>query len=240
MDDNTTAEQNIIVSERQWFHRLADELDKLEALMPFRVLPDTTTHPEWVLNVEREVSISMLPAAKLRAANYEITPKRMGALLGHMCAMAAWMMESLQFQIDNHNPVKCPQLTEAEIESGLKLLGSFIKWYEGVRRFAKLALCACVDRTYLEMRDFLLGYGDGFSHKPLTFGYGDFGSTTIEIYHYMLRFWPAIEKLKSVRQLHEELMKVFGANKVGDQKRIEKICQRIGLSFRKPGRPRNT
>jgi hypothetical protein len=61
---------------------------------------------------------------------------------------------------------------------------------------------------------------------------------TFEIYVFMLIFWQAIDRLDSVRQLHELLVKVFGATRIGDQKRIEKICQRIGLSFRKVGRPK--
>jgi hypothetical protein len=54
----------------------------------------------------------------------------------------------------------------------------------------------------------------------------------------MLLCWQLIERMDSVRQLHEVLVKVIGARKIGEQKRIEKICQRIGLSFRKPGRPK--
>ncbi len=54
----------------------------------------------------------------------------------------------------------------------------------------------------------------------------------------MLMFWRAIERMDSVRQFHEVLLKVFGASRIGDQKRVEKICQRMGLSFRKVGRPK--
>ena len=32
--------------------------------------------------------------------------------------------------------------------------------------------------------------------------------------------------------------KSMGEHRTGDLKRIEKICQRIGLHFRKPGRPK--
>ena len=34
------------------------------------------------------------------------------------------------------------------------------------------------------------------------------------------------------------LVKVFGPYRTGDLKRTEKICQRIGLRYRKAGRPK--
>ena len=88
------------------------------------------------------------------------------------------------------------------------------------------------------MRDFLLGYAEGFSRKATTFKVGEMGNATFEIYLFLIIFRHSIEKLTSVRQLHELLIGEFGSNRVGEQKRIEKICQRIGLSFRKPGRPK--
>ena len=107
-----------------------------------------------------------------------------------------------------------------------------------MRRFAKRALCSCVDQTYEDMTDFLLGYADAFSRKPKTMKVGNICNPTFEIYVFMLLHWPLIERMNSVRKLHEVLVKVIGAPRVGEQKRIEKICQRIGLSFRKPGRPK--
>ena len=51
-------------------------------------------------------------------------------------------------------------------------------------------------------------------------------------------YHPFIERLGSVSALHTWLRKVMGEYRTGDLKRIEKICQRIGLHFRKPGRPK--
>ena len=46
------------------------------------------------------------------------------------------------------------------------------------------------------------------------------------------------ENIGSVHELHRRLVKMFGSNAIGDLKRVEKMCQRIGLHFRKPGRPK--
>ena len=133
---------------------------------------------------------------------------------------------------------KVEAMPDEDLEKGLETLFSLGDWYSGLRRLAKRALCSCVDQTYQDMTDFLLGYSNAFSRKPKTFNVGNIGNPTFEIYLYLLVSWQGIARLSSVRQLHELLVKVFGAHQVGDQKRIEKICQRIGLSFRKAGRPK--
>jgi hypothetical protein len=222
----------------KWLKRLVAELNKIEPLMPIKFLPDGVEYPQWVLNVEREFSVVMLPAAKLRDADDKMTPKRMGAVLGHMCAMAVWMMEWLNVQEENHKENEQITVTEDDLERVQKFCGSLGDWYNAARRLAKLALCSSVDQTYQDMTDFLLGYADGFSRKPKTFQAANFGSTTFEIYHCMLVYWRVIEPMESVRQFHEWLVIIFGASKIGEQKRVEKICQRMGLRFCKPGHPK--
>jgi hypothetical protein len=232
------------VKHRQdWLKRLADELDKIEPLMPIKLLQDGIEYPQWVINVEREFSQVMLPSAKLKDPGIKMTPKRMGALLGHMCEMAVWLMEWLGAQIEKPDEPKTASasaeaLTEEQYESGLKILGSLGDWYLAMRRLAKRALCSCVDQSYEDMTNFLLGYADGFSRKPKTLQVGNIGNPTFEIYVFVLMSWQLIDQLNSVRQFHEVLVKVMGASRVGDQKRVEKICQRIGLTFRKVGRPK--
>jgi hypothetical protein len=243
-----TPEFNHEAHRARWLKRLVDELDKIEPLMPIKLLPDGIEYPRWVHNVEREFSLVMLPSAKLKEPDYKITPKRMGALLGHMCEMAVWMMQWLSYKTEtgeektegSTSKKTLPELTEAQWEKGLETLDSLGDWYDGVRHLAKRALCSCVDQTYEDMTDFLLGYADAFSRKPKTMKVGNLGNPTFEIYVFMLMFWRLVESMKSVREFHEALVKVFSANRIGDQKRVEKICQRIGLSFRKVGRPKKT
>jgi hypothetical protein len=229
----------------KWLRRLADELEKLEPLMPIKLLPDGIEYPQWVLKVEREFSLVVLPCAKLKDSNLKMTPKRMGAILGHICGMAVWMNEWINHQIESDVSMNeassskkpLPEMTESELEKGLNILESLGKWYLALRRLAKRALCSCVGQAYEDMTDFLLGYSDAFSRKPKTFQAGNMGNSTFEIYVFMLVFWWLIERMGSVRELHETLVAVMGT-RIGDQKRIEKICQRLGLSFRKVGRPK--
>ena len=219
---------------KKWLMRLADEFEKVEKMLPANFVPKASNCPPWVERVERELSLVLLPAANLRDANYVITPKRMGAVIGHGCAMAVWMME--WFNSESQKPVGV-EVSEDDLKKGEGLNQTLLLWYQAACRLAKLSLCACVDQTYEDMRDFLLGYADGFSRKPTGTKASEMGSATFEIYLFMIFHQPLIERLDSVRQFHATLTQTFGP-RVGDLKRVEKICQRIGVSFRKPGRPK--
>lgn len=223
---------------KKWRSRLEDEYEKMAALMPVHFGLVGTEFPGWLENVERELRLVLFPAAKLRDKACVKTPKRMGAVIGHSCAMAVWLMEwfkSKNAAMEGGSPTLPNQ---DEVRKAESLSQAFERWYHAARRLAKLALCSCVDQPYEDMRDFLLGYADGFSRKPKTFVASDMGNTTFEVYLFLLIYWRNVDQMKSVRELHETLIKIFGANRVGDQKRVEKICQRIGLYFRKPGRPK--
>ena len=94
-----TLQMELSEHRQKWLKRLAAEIEKIESFMPTQFLPDDEKYPEWVKNVERDFSVAMLPAAKIRDSYFEITPKRMGALIGHMCEKAVWMSEWLNSTI---------------------------------------------------------------------------------------------------------------------------------------------
>ena len=234
---NKTEIQFDPVKHRQdWLRRLADEYIKLESSMPVdNFLPDEGC-PKWVENIELEVGATMFPVAKLKE-ELKLTPGRLGAVIGHQCAIAVWMMEWLSEQTRNPQTIDDSKLTPEQLKKGQefsdKLTGQF---YPALRRLAKRALASCVDQAYDDMKEFLLAYASAFAQKPVG-RVGNIGNSTFEHYNFMLFYWRIIQRLNSVHHLHDVLVKVFGPYRVGDLKRTEKICQRIGLSYRKPGRP---
>jgi hypothetical protein len=224
---------------KAWLRRLCEEFLKLEPLMPLcNPLPDEAS-PKWVENVEREVGATMLPVAKIKDGFY-LSPRRIGALIGHSCALGVWVMENLEHEVNKpKSAINSMQCTPEQIEHGKKVLQVLVEeWYPALRRLAKRALCSCVDQPYEDMTEFLLAYSEAFSRKPKSFRMGDIGNSAIEIYFFMLTFQRAVNALHSVHQLHQCLVGVFGPHRVGELKRIEKICQRIDLHYRKPGRPK--
>lgn len=222
-----------------WLRRLCDEYLKLELLFPAENFLPEEGLPKWVQNVEREVGAMMYPVARLKD-ELNLTPRRVGAILGHSCAFAVWMMEALAYTLDKTDEeLDLSKFTPEQLEHGTKFLRGVLEdWYPGLRRLAKRALCSSVGRTYEEMTAFLLAYSEAFSKKPKQFGLADIGNSAFEIYFFMLNSWRFVDSLKSVHELHECLVKVYGPYRVGELKRVEKICQRIELRYRKPGRPK--
>jgi hypothetical protein len=223
---------------QEWLRRLADEFIKLESAMPMaNILPDAGC-PQWVENLEREVGATMFPAAKLKE-ELKLTPRRLGAIIGHQCAIAVWLMEWLEGELKTPQVVDDSKATPEQLQKGEEILsGMNERWYPALRRLAKRALASCVDQPYDDMKEFLLSYATAFAQKPSGPGTGGMGHSAFEIYNFLLMYWRLIERLNSVRHLHEVLVKVFGPYRAGDLKRTEKICQRIGLHYRKPGRPK--
>jgi hypothetical protein len=226
------------VQRRQaWLRRLADEYIKLEAVFPMKnFLPEDV--PPWVTNLEREVGATMYPVAKLKE-ELKLTAKRLAAIIGHQCAIAVWMMEWLAEQLENPQTVEDGKISPEQIKQGEEFIIKLAdEWYPALRRLAKRALVSCVDQPYGDMKDFLLAYASAFAQKPNGYEAGSFGNTAFGIYNFMLINWRLVVRLNSVHHLHEVLVKVFGPYQAGDLKRTEKICQRVGLHYRKAGRPK--
>ena len=200
-------------------------------------LPDTEC-PPWVQNMEREVRQAMFPVAKLKNEQV-LTPQRLGGIIGHQCAVGVWMMEWLAAQSGKPSVETGEDISDEKVASVTALMNKLnSEWYMALRRLAKRALASCVDQSYPDMRDFLTAYSAAFARKPTSFNCSSFGNTAFEIYVFMLWRWRVIAALNSIREVHDLLVMHLGAQRAGELKRTEKICQRIGLHFRKPGRPK--
>jgi hypothetical protein len=223
--------------QQKWLRRLADEYIKLETSCPApNFLPDEGC-PKWVENLEREVGATMFPVARLKE-KFELTPRRLGAIIGHQCVMGVWLMDWLAEQLKKPAVVDNDKVTPEQLEQGEEFLIKLVNdWYPALRRLAKRALVSCVDQQYDDMKDFLLAYASAFACKPVGNRVSNWGSSAFETYNFLLLYWRVVERLDSVHHLHQLLVKIFGS-RAGDLKRTEKICQRIGLSYRKPGRPK--
>ena len=226
----------------KWLNKLAKEFLMLDGLFPFKELLPNEHCPEWVHRVELEYLAAVHPGAMLKGAKM-FTPMGIGGLFGYQCAYAVWMMGCLDAKIEDamQHPEKYKDSVQKkeDCERVLNMLRRFKEWYEALRHLAGRALKSCVYHSYEDMSGFLSAYSRAFSKKPkLGAGIGDFGSTTFGIYHFMLWHWRDVEQLNSVRALHDLLRRSMGEHRVGELKRVEKICQRIGLHYRKPGRPK--
>jgi hypothetical protein len=114
-------------------------------------------------------------------------------------------------------------------------------WNLKFNEFMQETLASVCTRPYAESSAFFEAFGKATVMKPhefeteRTLGVGD------RLCWVMIVMWPEIERLRSVAELHRALEK--GLKPLGivvRYKRIEKLCQRIKLKFKNPGRPPGT
>ncbi len=121
----------------------------------------------------------------------------------------------------------------------LKQQAKMEKWRAVFKKFIDDTLADARTRPYAESSAFLEAFGKANVIKPDEFvterkiGVGE------RIAYVMIFHWKHISKLESIGQLHR-ILEVAGQQMgvVITLKRVEKLCQRIGLKFRRRGRPK--
>lgn len=117
-----------------------------------------------------------------------------------------------------------------------EMIENFKKGMEQLKRDIPEAQAGMMKASYPEKQDFVQGYNSvrkvtelDPTDTPL------WATDAAPIYAIMLTHWQYIDQMESVTQLHEFLLSGFPKL---ERKRLEGICQRIGLKFRGRGQPR--
>ncbi len=177
---------------------------------------DSENEPKWVQNILLELVQQAMPAFPFRNLD-KVTPKEFGRLIGQQRA--------------NLTAVACAGVTIAEEIQSLN---------DSFNCFGREAITAAWDEaSHADSAAFFQGLAEGFS-KPGIIGRSPAHATTATpIYQILFMTRNEVKQLKSVRELREFLLRSgLTLQMLGEPKRLEKICERIGLSFMKPGRPK--
>jgi hypothetical protein len=235
------------IGQRKWVRSILDEFVGLQKhqIEPFNQDPEL---PEWVNQLLLQLVCISHPGVKFKnIKNWKA--KDLGRLLGRQFAgehlAHGHVPISPQVQAEG---IKCAQWCEAWATQ--KLPGHDWKglhqrneirdrrWQMIFRQFMQTSVASACARPYPEMRDFFEAFGKAVVMKPdefltdHTMGVGD------KIAWAMIAMWREIERLKSVGELHRLFEKALMPHGIAVKyKRIEKLCQRIGLKFKDPGRP---
>lgn len=222
----------IEVKNASWLVEVVTLLELSERFMPepYWLQGD---FPPWVQTVAREVARSYFPVAKLKAGK-PWEPGEVGAMVGHQVAYWQWVAEFLTTGSEKEpdweaiKKVFGDDIEERTIKF-LRTLGE-----ETVPAFIaalKFAITRACDQDYHVMCRFFAAFSRALQRKPSSVN--DIGRTTFLIYLVLLTSWRRVEELGSIPNLHRKLREcVFlKPSIVGDIKRVEKICERIGLSY---------
>jgi len=185
--------------------------------------------PDWVNRLGQQLIATLFPAARLKPGRVW-TASEIGAMLGHN--VAYW-----------HAVADMPKITKGKFRKldrkmakRLKRqVGAFAKAHE---RAITKSLALAVSQPYTDAAQFFTAFAQGLNRKPADLEASNFHRTTTRVYWTLLQGWPSVARLKSVQELQQALCRYLEPHVVGDVKRIEKICQRLGLHFAPRGRPK--
>jgi hypothetical protein len=228
-------------TQRQWMRRVMDNHNRVEKLQP--QFADFDDYPEWVQNLWLMVMPVANPKLHLKAKQ-KPTMRQFGTLWGRQYAFA--VLQGGQVPL-SAKTLEEKNLATAALKQSKPEIAQFIQkcfdqqklWYPAFAKFIKETLSSVCDRPYEDTVTFLGAFAEAALIRPTDLETERTMGVSEKIAFVMILEWRAISKLQSVRQLHkilEAALKPRGI--VVTLKRVEKLCQRIGLRFRGRGRPK--
>ena len=217
----------------EWLRRIVARMEAVENLQPEPYWM-SGEFPPWVQHIARELAKTLFSVAKL-SPDRAWHPGEVGAILGHQFAYWHYFFERMEAGARGPEPspddlqkVFGPGVEERAIKHAELLFGKILPAFDKALKFA---FCIATDQDYDSASSFFAAYGRAVLRKPANAG--DIGRTNSTIYLVMLMSWRRVEELGSIPELHRRLCRCayLGSRVVGDIKRVEKMCARIGLSY---------
>jgi hypothetical protein len=213
------------------------------ALEEFAELDAKIQMPEWLKaedwawedNAALNLVQAAMPAVGIRQGAI-LDARHFGALLGHaLClgeAVSAILCDTAEIDEAEKQMQEANEPLE-QMQEMEKLLSDLKDLISARARLTEQILARAVSAPTDERRDFFRGFHSGLAAGSVGIKTRD--NTLLLFFLLLLR--PRILRFNSIRELHEWLSKKLGRNLVGNQKRLEKVFQRIGFRLREPGRP---
>lgn len=235
-----------VVNEKFWVRQILEKYDAIEKRQPKTFDLLVNEYPQWVVNLWPVLLSVSHPGLKVKRVK-KWTARDLGQFLGRQSALEGLLWDEIPLS------PRVREETERWIDSQTDKLRSspnlaialtrdlngLQKWRPVFRKFIDETLASARTRPYLESSMFLEAFGKANVIKPddlateRTIGVGE------RIAYVMIMLWRPISKMESIAQIHQMLSKA--AKPVGiviTLKRVEKLCQRIGLKFKGRGRPK--
>ena len=235
-----------VVTEKTWVRQILEKYDAIEQRQPKTFDLAVSEWPRWVFNLWPTLFDISHPGLNFRSVK-KWTAKDLGQFLGRQSALEGLLWDEVPLSpkvreekerwIDSQTDKlhSSPNLAVALTKDIIGLQ----KWRPVFKNFIDETLASARTRPYLESSTFLEAFGKANVIKPedlateRTVGVGE------RIAYVMIMLWRPISKMESVAQIHKILSKA--AKPMGiviTLKRVEKLCQRIGLKFKGRGRPK--
>ena len=188
--------------------------------------------PIWVRNILRNIPKSYLPnSSKMEEADPEGIELK-GLAIGTGIQIKEILEEKLS-QLADITGIDYSESDQSELEEEFKMVDELEEQAQQELNVSKSS----------KKREFHQAVTDGLEPILDERGYPLLAKTNTSLEFLMLFLWPQIdEKCQNRPQLYEFLKPICVICNVelGEYERVEKMCERIGFSPAKPGRPRKT
>ena len=241
----TQSEQDHLDTIKMWLDCLRDWFGLMLSDDEYGIVIDANT-PPWVTKCASRLKETLwAPVGKALPEPLAFTPYQVGYAAGLM----RWGTQKVLIPTppEVKAAVKRIRLSKGARREAIKIWNDFLismKILE--RRAGKLRLTFSKELRHFarvvgkytgeDEVEFLKGLADGRQgvgpNAP-----GDMSTDATDLYLMLVMYWRWVVRLPSVSELHVWLVRRLGEKRVGEKKRVEKICQRIGLRLARRGRP---
>jgi len=190
--------------------------------------------PYWVQRVGQEIAKASYPTAHFKAGKkWEIG--EVAAIIGQEIAyFDSWSQWVESQKITDEQRVQLKKLFGDDFEERTREYARKLseEYFPAFGDALKFSLSLACEQDYVPMKQFFRAFSKALERRPASVG--DVGSTATRLYWILLISWRRVEEFGSIPELHRRLCRcVFlGPHVVGPLKRLEKICERVGLSYR--------
>lgn len=239
------AEDEVYNRVDEWLKSLADAMS-----LSFDFLNDDSGSqpevPDWVRAVNRRLDETLYSPVHDALDELKLTPYRLGYALG----LIEWGSRQAEIKSDELLSVRLPRMrisTRLRRRLGNRFESFLVEvgFHKPHSKSAYIPQKAkfCIRRIEIGPTEDASAFHQGKMDGLKGVGRGSLNDKTdqaTDIYFLLVMSWRFVSRMQSVTELHEFLIRFLGAARVGERKRVEKICERMGIRFRARGRPRKS
>jgi len=233
-------------SEGQWIKQTLDRYEAIEKQQPEFFDQVVDEWPEWVCKLWATFFRISHGGLNFRRVK-KWRSKDLGRFLGRQYVLErhVWSEVPLSHRVQQESERGVVALVTAlnVNAKGTRSLKEYLqglkKWRPIFKKFIDETLATAHERPYPESAAFLEAFGKAAVIKPDELATERTVGVSERIAFVMFLFWRQISRFSSVGELHRFLS--LAAAPMGiviSLKRVEKLCQRIGLKFKGRGRPK--
>ena len=195
--------------------------------------------PEWVLNAWVECCKVVFPGGLPAADQWDA--KAVGEIFGRLYGLQSVLAGEVPLGPETQaakDKLKAAAKTKPPLKNAKALKTDVLTKLVATHAAIPLATALATSAAYSDALRFQKGLARGLEIKSDELAASRTFERHTRTYLALSLSWRACMNCRSLKHIHEQLCAAVGESRIGNFKTFEKVCQKIGLSVRPRGRPR--